>query len=136
MSVPLSVKSTDNIIPTGKYIARINEKECIGCTLCIKACPFDAIIGASKQLHTVIKHYCTGCKLCLPPCPVDCIELDNNTQFLDSCEELSKQQQSELKKSFAIFSRNNKERRKKRLEDALHAKQAAFERKKQELMNR
>ncbi len=126
--------SISNIIPTGKYIARIKEEECIGCTLCIKACPFDAIVGASKQLHTVIIQYCTGCKLCIPPCPVDCIELDNNFEFSDTCKDLSKHQQSELKKSFAIFSRNNKERREKRLADALQAKQAAFERKKQELM--
>ena len=123
-----------DIIPTGKYIARIKEEECIGCTLCIKACPFDAIIGASKHLHTVIKHYCTGCKLCLPPCPVDCIELDINSGFINTCKDLSKQQQSELKKSFAIFSRDNKKRRVKRLQNAAQAKQAAFERKKQELL--
>jgi Na+-translocating ferredoxin:NAD+ oxidoreductase subunit B len=54
-------------------IAAIDENICIGCTLCIKACPVDAIIGASKQMHTVISSACTGCELCLPPCPVDCI---------------------------------------------------------------
>jgi Na+-translocating ferredoxin:NAD+ oxidoreductase subunit B len=53
--------------------ASIDENICIGCTLCIKACPVDAIIGATKQLHTVISSECTGCELCLPPCPVDCI---------------------------------------------------------------
>ncbi len=54
-------------------IAVIDEQTCIGCTLCIEACPVDAIIGASKQMHTVIVAYCTGCELCVPPCPVDCI---------------------------------------------------------------
>lgn len=54
-------------------IAVIEENICIGCTLCIKACPVDAIIGATKQMHTVINSECTGCELCLPPCPVDCI---------------------------------------------------------------
>jgi len=132
--VGIKVSPQTNIIPTGKYIARIVEEECIGCTLCIKACPFDAIIGASKRMHTVISHYCTGCKLCLPPCPVDCIELDENNQFKQICNELPKIQQSELKKSFAIFSRENKERREQRIEDAIQAKQAAFERKKQALM--
>ena len=128
------MSDAQTIIPTGKYIARIVEEECIGCTLCIKACPFDAIVGASKHLHTVISHYCTGCKLCLPPCPVDCIELDENTHFKEVSNDLSKTQQSALKKTFAIFSRDNKERREKRIEDAIQAKQAAFERKKQELM--
>lgn len=58
-----------------KMVAVINEATCIGCTLCISACPVDAIIGASKQMHTVIRQMCTGCELCLPPCPVDCIEM-------------------------------------------------------------
>ena len=56
-------------------LAIIDEPRCIGCTLCIQACPVDAIIGAPRQMHTVIAAECTGCKLCLPPCPVDCIEL-------------------------------------------------------------
>lgn len=51
----------------------IAESECIGCTLCIKACPVDAIIGAGKLMHTVATTDCTGCELCLPVCPVDCI---------------------------------------------------------------
>lgn len=54
-------------------VAIIDEQTCIGCTLCIQACPVDAIVGASKHMHTVIAAECTGCKLCLPPCPVDCI---------------------------------------------------------------
>lgn len=54
-------------------VALIIEKDCIGCTLCIQACPVDAIIGAAKQMHTVIADECTGCELCIPPCPVDCI---------------------------------------------------------------
>lgn len=56
-------------------LAIIREDECIGCTLCIQACPVDAIVGASRQMHTVIAAECNGCERCLPPCPVDCIEL-------------------------------------------------------------
>lgn len=56
-------------------VARIDESRCIGCFLCVDACPVDAIVGAPRFLHTVIAERCTGCELCLPPCPVDCIEL-------------------------------------------------------------
>lgn len=58
-------------------VAVIDENWCIGCTLCIKACPTDAIVGANKRMHTVLEPYCTGCELCIPVCPVDCISLEN-----------------------------------------------------------
>ncbi|MDB5743731.1 MAG: electron transport complex, RnfABCDGE type, subunit [Polaromonas sp.] len=62
-----------------RYVAVIEEAWCIGCTLCIKACPTDAILGSNKVMHTVIEPYCTGCELCVPVCPVDCISLENVT---------------------------------------------------------
>jgi len=58
-----------------RTVAVIDETVCIGCTLCIQACPVDAILGAPKVMHTVIETECTGCDLCLPPCPVDCITM-------------------------------------------------------------
>ena len=59
--------------PLPLSIAHIDEATCIGCTLCIAACPVDAIVGAAKLMHTVLAGRCTGCGLCVPPCPVDCI---------------------------------------------------------------
>jgi electron transport complex protein RnfB len=56
-------------------LAVIDEATCIGCTLCLQACPVDAIVGAGKRMHTVLLDECTGCELCVPPCPVDCIEM-------------------------------------------------------------
>lgn len=61
--------------PGPARVAFIREQDCIGCLLCIKACPVDAIVGAARLTHTVIESECTGCDLCLPPCPVDCIDM-------------------------------------------------------------
>ena len=58
-----------------RSLAVIDEAWCIGCTLCIKACPVDAIAGAARQMHVVVDEQCTGCELCIPACPVDCISL-------------------------------------------------------------
>lgn len=65
-----------------RTMAFIDEDWCIGCTLCIKACPVDAIVGSSKSMHTIIESACTGCELCIPACPVDCIEIEIATPGL------------------------------------------------------
>lgn len=62
--------------PLADAVAVIDEARCIGCMLCIKACPVDAIVGASRFMHTVVAAWCTGCELCVPPCPVDCIDIE------------------------------------------------------------
>ena len=62
-----------------RAMAVIDEAWCIGCTLCLDACPTDAIVGIHKRMHTVIETHCTGCELCIPVCPVDCISLENET---------------------------------------------------------
>ena len=91
--------------PYSRLLAVIDETRCIGCTLCIKACPFDAILGSSQKLHGIIDSYCTGCNLCIAPCPVDCISLEKNKaypvtattefeqarkRFLDVCKQRAK----------------------------------------------
>ena len=67
-----------------KQVAIIDEQICIGCTLCIQACPVDAIIGAAKQMHTIAEDLCTGCELCVPPCPVECISMVTVADTLDT----------------------------------------------------
>ncbi|UCV25009.1 electron transport complex subunit RsxB [Ferribacterium limneticum] len=67
-----------------KQIAIIDENTCIGCTLCIQACPVDAIVGAAKQMHTIVAQQCTGCELCLPPCPVECIRMEPIGENIDN----------------------------------------------------
>lgn len=77
--LPPSALAPENGVEGPRTVAFIDEDWCIGCTLCIDACPTDAIVGSNKLMHTVIEPYCTGCELCLPVCPVDCILLENVT---------------------------------------------------------
>jgi electron transport complex protein RnfB len=64
-----------NGVERARRVAVIDEARCIGCALCIRACPVDAIVGAAKLMHTVVSELCSGCDLCVPPCPVDCIDM-------------------------------------------------------------
>lgn len=72
---PVIALNIEHGIERVRRVAVINPNQCIGCTLCIQACPTDAIIGASKHLHIVLEADCTGCDLCVAPCPVDCISM-------------------------------------------------------------
>jgi Na+-translocating ferredoxin:NAD+ oxidoreductase subunit B len=73
---PATDLNPENGAESARTVAIIDEAWCIGCTLCIDACPVDAIVGTNKMMHTVIEPHCTGCELCLPVCPVDCIALE------------------------------------------------------------
>ena len=72
---PVLPLNPDNGTEGPMTVAVIDEAWCIGCTMCLKVCPTDAILGSNKVMHTVIEAACTGCDLCLPVCPVDCIEM-------------------------------------------------------------
>lgn len=76
--------NAENGVEKPRSVALIDENTCIGCTLCIQACPVDAIAGAAKQMHTVIDPLCTGCELCIAPCPVDCITMDPVIETVDT----------------------------------------------------
>jgi electron transport complex protein RnfB len=85
-----------------RALAVIDETWCIGCTLCIKACPVDCIVGASKTMHTVINDLCTGCELCLPVCPVDCIAMQAVTPGRSGWQAWSRPQAVEARERYAF----------------------------------
>jgi electron transport complex protein RnfB len=105
-------------------VAVIDETWCIGCTLCIKACPVDCIVGAPKSMHTVIEPLCTGCELCLPACPVDCISLETVTPGLSGWAAWSPAQADTARQRYA-FHRLRVERERAEQDERLAAKAAS-----------
>jgi len=93
LNKPVKELNPANGVIKQRQLAVIDEDICIGCTLCIKACPVDAIIGANKMMHTVIAGECTGCDLCIPVCPVDCIYVvdDPDQEWSQDRRDLAKQ---------------------------------------------
>ena len=96
-----------NGLQSPRSLAVIDEAWCIGCTLCLPACPTDAILGSNKMMHTVIEAHCTGCELCIAVCPVDCISLENVSGELTGWDAWSQAQADEAlcRYTFHSFSR-------------------------------
>jgi electron transport complex protein RnfB len=111
--------------------AVIDEAVCIGCTLCIQACPVDAIVGAAKLMHTVIAAECTGCELCIPPCPVDCIAM------VETAPAASRQQRAALARRRYLARNDRLEREKAEREASVAAsRNDAAERRKRDTIER
>ncbi len=104
-------------------VAVIDESLCIGCTLCIQACPVDAIVGAAKQMHTVVPALCTGCDLCVAPCPVDCIAMVDVTGARTGWDAWTQAQADDARNRYR--SRDERLRRDKEENDARLAAKAA-----------
>jgi electron transport complex protein RnfB len=85
-----------------RAMAVIDEAWCIGCTLCLDACPTDAILGINKRMHTVVEAHCTGCELCLPVCPVDCISLEVETPGLSGWEAWSPRRAEAARQRYGV----------------------------------
>jgi electron transport complex protein RnfB len=110
-----------------RNVVFIDENWCIGCTLCLDACPTDAIVGSNKRMHTVIEAYCTGCELCLPVCPVDCILVEPASGSATGWSAWSATQadQARTRYAFASTRRIQKaDQQAKRLEEKAEAKLA------------
>jgi electron transport complex protein RnfB len=106
-----------------RAVALIDEAWCIGCTLCIKACPVDCILGASKRMHTIVAADCTGCELCVPACPVDCISMQPVTAPHTGWDAWSPEQADLARQRYA-FHRFRVERDKRENDERLAAKAA------------
>lgn len=121
---PVIPLNPENGLERVRPVAVIDESLCIGCTLCIQACPVDAIVGAAKQMHTVITELCTGCDLCVAPCPVDCIAMVEATPSKTGWEAWS-QEQADAARARYHFRNARLQREKAENEARLAAKAAA-----------
>lgn len=121
---PANALNPDNGSEGPRQLAVIDETWCIGCTLCLDACPVDAILGSNKLMHTVIEPCCTGCELCIPVCPVDCISLENVTGERTGWAAWSEADATMARKRYEIHSyrrTQDKDRNQKRLEEKAEA---------------
>jgi Na+-translocating ferredoxin:NAD+ oxidoreductase subunit B len=120
---PLIALNPDNGHEGPRGVAVIDENWCIGCTLCIKACPVDCIVGAPKKMHTIVEADCTGCELCIPACPVDCISMEPVTGAFTGWAAWSGEQATRAREQYA-FRQMRVARDKRENDERLAAKAA------------
>jgi len=103
-------------------IADIVREECIGCTICIKVCPVDAIVGAKHMIHKVLEDQCNGCELCIDECPVNCMSMikadQKNWVWPSKQSEDSKNNYYQRLDRLDRIKKDKEENRKKVLEDS------------------
>ena len=61
---------------------KIIKDKCKGCTLCAKACPFDAL-KIENRLAIVDEGKCTNCNACIAKCKFDAIEAAPEAEKVD-----------------------------------------------------
>jgi electron transport complex protein RnfB len=105
-----------NGVERPRAAALIDEARCIGCKLCMEACPVDAIVGAAKRMHTVLTAACTGCELCVSPCPVDCIEMVELLGLAARGNAAASRTAAQSVEELAALARSRYESRNRRLE--------------------
>ena len=63
---------TDHTCPAGQCKAlvtyAIDHDKCVGCTLCARKCPVNAVEGVRKQPHTIDSFHCIKCGVCYENC--------------------------------------------------------------------
>ncbi|MBB5205309.1 electron transport complex protein RnfB [Inhella inkyongensis] len=111
-------------IEAERSLATIDEQWCIGCTLCITACPVDAIVGAAKQMHVVLSEACNGCELCVPVCPVDCIRMDSVTPGRTAWNAWTATQANESRRRYERHLARQPEAERRRTERLAHKAEA------------